>query len=167
MSILTKASEKFLLYVTMLISFGALGVAYFAEYYLGLIPCPLCLYQRVPFFVLIFVCICGLLVKKYRLTIVISTLIFAGGSVLAAYHSGVEHGVFEASNSCKGGVSIPQELSTEEALELLYKSDAVACTKPAIKVGGLSMTEWNFILNLFMMISFIIFLRRNVRLPSK
>jgi disulfide bond formation protein DsbB len=149
-------SYKKLFYGISLVAAFSLILAYFVEYVLGFAPCPLCLYQRVPFFILLITGVIGIFTESYLKTtaVVLVTLLVSIG--LAGYHTGIERGVFEASSHCRGEVDIPDNLSTKEAMKMIYNSPVATCTKPAFKVIGLSMTEWNLLLNLCMLVIVIL-----------
>ncbi len=74
---------------------AALGMAYMAEYVFGLAPCILCLYQRIPYFIVIGLGCLGLLMFKKKPQIAIITIALSGiallaNSIIAFYHTGVE-----------------------------------------------------------------------------
>lgn len=152
-----KTNNFRLLFITIICIFvTALSIAYYTEYVLGLVPCPLCIYQRLACFALIILSIIGLLIKKasnYNIILVMLTLFTA--STLAAYHTGVEHEVFQATEQCSGFVKIPDDLSISDIQKMLYNESGASCTRPAIKIIGLSMTEWNLLLNLFILIAVV------------
>lgn len=142
MSISLKKLHIFIL----LISITSLLGAYFVEYVMKLTACPLCIYQRFPYLLLLFAAIVGLAndesQKKYYI------LIFLCSIILASYHSGVERGVFEMSAFCKPLVTINDNFSVSDFKNLLYNEKLGMCNKPALIIFGLSMAEWNLVLNI-------------------
>lgn len=139
----------------LLISTSALFFAYIVEYIGHLTPCPLCVYQRFPYLIFIFISIIGLangspetLRKCLLLTII-------GAIILAGYHTGIERGFFELSSFCKPLISIKDNLSPLDFKKLLYSQDMPLCNKPALVILGLSMTEWNLLLNCLLLIFLI------------
>jgi disulfide bond formation protein DsbB len=126
----------------------ALSFAYFAEYVLHFTPCPLCIYERFPFLLMIKISVVALLIKKvskYSLFLIVANLL--GGCLLSFYHSGIERGVFSPSSLCSTLVHIPKHLSISDIKNLFYSNDIATCAKATIKLLGLSMAEWNFLLN--------------------
>ena len=130
-----------------LISVTALAAAYTAEYGFGLLPCILCLYQRIPFALGI---VLGLLViasakaKKAGLTIgllILSGFNFLINSALAFYHSGVERLWWKGFEGC----SAPdlEGLSPAEMIEALQNTPAVRCDEIPWEMFGLSMANYN------------------------
>ena len=134
------------------ISVVSLIIAYFVEYIMQLVACPLCIYQRFPYLLLIAVSLMALQgsKKRYYYWYII---IFAISIFLAAYHTGVERGLFELSSFCKPAIQITDNLSVMEFRQSLENQPISACDKPALTIIGLSMTEWNLFLSivLFMM----------------
>ena len=77
-----------------------------------------------------------------------------GAIVLATYHTGIERGVFELSSLCKPLISITNNISVSDFTKLLYNQKIAMCNKPALVVFNLSMTEWNLLLNIILLIFF-------------
>ncbi len=132
------------------ISVISLCFAYYVEYIMALAACPLCIYQRFPYLILFALSIIGLsskcsLIKSYLLTCLLSLL-------LSAYHSGVERGIFALSAACKPLTSYSSEMSSLDIQNILYSQQLGMCNKPALLIFGLSMAEWNFILNIALII---------------
>lgn len=137
---------------TLLLLFTSFGLvfAYIVEYIMGLPVCPLCIYQRFPYLILIVLSIISIsgqskLNKYYIITIVLAIF-------LASYHTGVERGIFEMSGFCKPLVKISNNMSVSDFTKMLYSAgDIGQCNKPALVILGLSMTEWNLLFNLFLL----------------
>lgn len=119
------------------VSSGALLFAYIAEFFFNLVPCMLCIYQRIPYFILLGISLCGLLCqksRKYLVYLVILALIVELS--LAAYHIGVEHYWIEENHMCQ----IDNKLSA-----LSFKQVASSCSDVKFKFMNLSMAEWNLV----------------------
>ncbi|MEP5717828.1 MAG: disulfide bond formation protein B, partial [Alphaproteobacteria bacterium] len=89
------------------ISAGALGLALHAQFVLGLEPCNLCLYQRIPYAVIgLFAGACMMRpnAKAVRAVVGLAALGFAIGAAIAVYHVGVEQHWW-ASAVCGGTVT--------------------------------------------------------------
>jgi disulfide bond formation protein DsbB len=144
------AGHRQLFFLSLLaIAISSLAFAYFVEYVLGFEPCILCLYQRVPYLLLTLVTISALILKKHHNYLLIATTVILLCSIcLAAYHTGIERGFISPSSTCNGGITIPDGASADEIRELLYAAPIAACTRAAIKILGVSMTEWNLILSI-------------------
>lgn len=136
----------------LLISSFVLFIAYVTEYIMGLFPCSLCIYQRFPHLILIVLSIIsisgGHVLNKYYLI----TIIFA--IIIASYHLGLEKDIFRSSFICKRQMIMHiKHLSVLDFSKMIYNSNYIGqCSKPVLTILGLSMTELNLILNLFLVI---------------
>jgi disulfide bond formation protein DsbB len=133
----------------MLFSALALGFAYTSEHIFGLLPCILCIYQRIPFFIVILLSLISLACHgKTRLVLValcsIFILIDAG---IAGYHLGVENGKFHVDGGCEAGDTKPTTI--EEMRNELIGRAAAPCEKPQFVFLGISMAGWNFFFSSF------------------
>ena len=142
-------------YILLLaLSSFVLVFTYVVEYIMRLPACPLCIYQRFPYLILIVLSIISISGQNVLSKYYITTAVFA--IFLATYHTGVERGVFEMSELCKPIVKISNNMPVSDFTKMLYGTNQVGqCSKPALVVFGLSMTEWNLILNLFLLTMFM------------
>lgn len=147
-SMKTKDAHPVLVFI-LVASILALAVALFTEYVLGFPPCKLCIYERIPFVILIKISISGMFATKYKrfwLICIAMTLLVSIG--IASYHTGVEHHIFEAGTRCNPEVQMSDKMSVDEIKNMLYAKPIATCTKPPFKVLMLSMAEWNLIFNI-------------------
>ncbi|GAB4162323.1 MAG: disulfide bond formation protein B [Rickettsiaceae bacterium] len=138
-----------------MVAVSAIGLAfaYFVEYVMSLAACPLCIYQRFPYLVFIMIAIIGLASDQKLVKYYVITTLFA--ITLASYHTGIERGIFELSALCKPLVAIGDDTSVTDFREMLYSKQIAMCNKPALVIFGLSMTEWNLLLNVTLLTMFI------------
>lgn len=131
-----------------LFSFIALMMAYLSEIVLNLRPCILCIYQRVPYFILVSIASMAVYLpsskKIIRLFIV---LLIMAEIILAFYHVGIEHYIFEESYSCKSNHQIGNILSANSLIS--------SCSEVYFRFMNLSVAEWNLILSVLMLVYFI------------
>ena len=130
-------------------SIGALLVAYYAEIVHQLEPCILCIYQRIPFALVIIFGFTGI----FRPTLLKWTLLFAGiaflaGSSIAIYHVGIEQHWWES--SCTG--ELVRKLSTTNFLHELQKKPAKPCDELEWAFLGISMASYNVFYSLVLSI---------------
>lgn len=152
-----KDSYKMLHISLITISITALATAYFAEYILHYAPCPLCIYERFPYLTLIKICLTALIIRqlsKYTFVFIFLTLL--SSCILSTYHSMVERGIIQPSSLCSSMIRFPKSFSIEHIKQMLYSQPITSCTKPAIKILGISMTEYNLLLNLGLLIGLLI-----------
>ena len=132
----------------IIISTTSLAFAFFVEYALGFEPCILCLYQRVPYYLLMLIGIAGMVFKNHKYPIYLALFVFFSAAMLAGYHAGIEREWFNPTDTCNPGFNIPENASVDEIRQMLYDAPIATCTKAAFKIFGISMTEWNLILNI-------------------
>lgn len=169
MSILTvtNLAIRRLFIAIYLISLGALGLGFFTQYVLGFAPCELCLYQRVPYVILSIISMAALILKRSEKTWIIMIILSVLSSIgLSGYHTLIERGALEGSSHCNPDINMPDNLSTEQIKQQLYQRDVATCTKAPFKVMMLSMTEWNLVFNLILLISLLYYLRKRVYATS-
>ena len=138
--------------VQAILVFSILSIfsAYFIEYVLGHKPCKLCLYQRYPYFVSVFLILNIIVLKKYvKLTLLTLALVSFFGSAIAFYHFGIEQGFFNEALICEAK-NFNNNLSKEELLKNL-EENTISCKTVTFRVFGLSLASINTIL------SFILF----------
>ncbi len=149
------------------VSLGSLALAFFTQYVLGFAPCELCLYQRAPYVILALVSIAALILKRSEKMWVAMIMISILSSIgLSGYHTLIERGVLNASAHCNPDMNMPDELSAEQIRQQLYQRDVATCTKAPFKVMMLSMTEWNLVFNLILLIYLPYYLKKRVYATS-
>lgn len=141
--------------LTLAASVAMLGGAWSFQLFGGLQPCPLCLYQRWPYWVVIV--FAGLAVLAGRrlapgglaVFAVISGLVFLTGAGIAAFHVGVEQHWWEGLSTCGGGVHDPN-MSIEELKAKLFATPLVRCDDVAWSLFGISMAGYNLTISVFL-----------------
>lgn len=126
--------------LTCATSIAAIMIAYISEYGFGLEPCPLCLYQRIPYALL---AICGFALWQWNKPIFIPLIItlLSVEIGLAAYHMGIEYQWWQGLTSCSGSL----KANTIEELRMQIASAPTArCDEPAFTFI-LSMAGWNMV----------------------
>ncbi len=129
--------------LVLAVSLAVVGTAVASQYLGGLEPCVLCYYQRYPWYAVIALMAVALVLparaRGYLLGL--AALLFAAGTVLAAYHVGVEHKVFAGPAAC-GSVTITGQ-SIEALRAQLAGKPIVRCDQPAWMLFGVSMAGYN------------------------
>ena len=160
LEIITARGNRYFFLSMILVAIISLAYAFFVEYILGFEPCTLCLYQRIPYFLIIILSISGAASQNNRyILLLLASTIFAA-ICLAAYHTGVERRIWDGTTTCNMGVQIPDNISVEEVRELLYNAPIATCTVAAYRIFKISMTEWNLIMNICFMIYTLIIIRK-------
>lgn len=136
-------------------SAGAIGFAWTLQYGFNKLPCPLCYYQRYPYFANIAIGILAVALAKKapkiaHFLLLLAALVFLGGAGIAMFHIGVEHGWWEGLSTCGAGIGPPVGATIEELKEYFSKAPIVDCRVPGWSLFGVSMTEQNLIFSLFL-----------------
>ncbi len=134
-------------WATLAVGAGALGTAFLAQHAGGLEPCPLCLWQRVPYLVVAGLGGLGLdprLAPADRWTVAVAAgAVFLAGAVIAGYHVGVEQHWWENTACAVGGGA-----SSVEALKQQLAAAPRPCDEPAWTLFGVSMAGYNLLASL-------------------
>ena len=146
-------NKKFLFAILICISL-ILVFAFVIEYKLGHQPCKLCLYERIPYFLSIFLITKIFFVKSYeKITLLILSLVFATSSILAFYHFGIEQGFFEESITCII-TNASESMNKEQILEQL-KQNNISCKDVSFRILGFSLATINTIFSIILSVIFI------------
>ena len=148
-----KQKNNLLLTCILLVIVVALVFAFIVQYVFDHKPCQLCLYERIPYFISVFLIILTLLISKSRkIILLILALIFLASATLSFYHFGIEQGFFNELNVCGAG-NFSETLSKEELLQKLEK-ESVSCKDVNFTIAGLSLASINGIFSLFLSVIF-------------
>lgn len=118
----------------------------------GYLPCQLCLWQRIPYYVAgpILVLV-GLMTyagifgrKVLSILVVFCGSVFVLSALLATYHSGVEWSFWQGPNSC-GGASNFTTTDATDLLGALSTTRPPSCNEAAGRFLSLSFAGWNVI----------------------
>ena len=151
---MTKQINKKVLFIILIFICLVLVSAFVIEYKLGHQPCKLCLYERIPYFLSIFLIIKIFFIRSYeKITLLILSIIFIISFILAFYHFGIEQGFFSESLACTSG-DLSKMLSKEELLEQL-KQNSISCKDVSLKILGLSLAAINTIFSLILSVIFM------------
>ena len=134
--------KKFYLLIFLISIINLLG-AVFIENVLEQSPCRLCLYQRIPYLISIFICFFGFNYYKNFLWIYLLLILFIISTILAGYHVGIENSIFEEFSSCtNNNTSITDKLDLLNSL----KKTMPSCKDVDFKLFGLSLATINLII---------------------
>ena len=136
------------------ISLISIIAAFLIEYVLGHQPCNLCLMQRIPYGLSIFLIILNYLIKKnVQFIILLLIILFSFSFLISFYHFGIEQGIFSESSVC-GLNSVSEIISKEEILKQLNERN-ISCKDVTFRIFGLSLTTFNIVISLFLSILLI------------
>ncbi len=128
-------------------SAAALTIALASQYWGGLAPCKLCLWQRLPHGAVIVIGIGALLwfrgPRERAALGWLAALAFAAGAAIAAYHAGVEQGWFPGPTSCTGNPSLNEAKTIDDLRRQLLAEPVVRCDEIPWSLFGISIAAWN------------------------
>jgi len=134
-----------------LVSIATILGAYYFEYVLHYQPCPLCLEQRIPYYVGIPLALVVALAAKFgapRWLLVVGfaalALAMANGAGLAAYHAGVEWHFWAGPQECSGDPNFGHAGSVLEQLNTVI---VVRCDEAAWRLFGVSLAGYNVMIS--------------------
>ncbi len=132
-------------------SFGILAAVFAFEHLMGLAPCPLCLNQRIAFYLAVPLGLLAALsaTKKPRLStisFITLTLIFITNSAYGGYHAGIEWGYWPGPASCAGNTF--EVTNIEELILSLEKGAPPSCSEAPWRLFGLSLAGYNMLASL-------------------
>lgn len=125
--------------------------AYFFQYVLKLQPCPLCLEQRIPYYIAIPLALViawgaaqGAPRTLVRLGFVLLAITMLVGGGIAVYHAGIEWKFWPGPAECSGPLT---SLGTGGLLQQLETTTVVRCDEAAWRLFGLSLAGYNVLIS--------------------
>lgn len=140
------------------ISLLAILAAFVAEYGMGLKPCALCLYQRIPYYIGLIGFVSYFIPQYQKYFRIFYIALFLASVTLAFYHMGVEYKWFSYHSECTSQIT---GNNIDQIKAQLLSQAIVRCDEPALIIFGLSMAGWNFILSLLLIILLIFLKQKN------
>ncbi|MGA0563969.1 disulfide bond formation protein B [Ancylobacter sp. VNQ12] len=125
---------------------GTLAGAWYFQLVVGLAPCPLCLEQRIPYYVgvpvalLAAICAAGGKAPLARVALGLTGMLMALAAALAVYHAGVEWGFWAGPTACSGSGPV---LTSGNLLEGLQQARVARCDEAPWRLFGLSLAGYN------------------------
>ena len=135
--------------IIFIISLLSLLIALYIEFFLGYPPCKLCIYQRIPYLIAIFITFLGISYSKNLFWLYALLLVFFSSFLLSGYHFGIEQEVFKEFSGCTGN---SLDIIDKSELLKILNSEVNSCKNVDFQIFGLSLATINFLL------SFIIFI---------
>ena len=131
--------------ILAIIVFTSVLFSFFLEFFLNLIPCKLCLYQRYLWLFLLLACILNLKQSsESRYIEIIITITLCAIITLSFYHSGIEFGFFNNIISCTSENN--ETVNSIEELDFLIRNTKnMDCAFPKFKIFNLSLSNLSFL----------------------
>jgi disulfide bond formation protein DsbB len=152
----TAEPERTVPLVGAALAVAAIGIAtilgaYYFEYVLHYQPCPLCLEQRIPYYVGIPLALVLALAARFTAPRPLLVAGFAAlalamfiGAALAAYHAGVEWHLWAGPQECSGDPNFGRSGSLLDQLNTVI---VVRCDEAAWRLFGVSLAGYNAVIS--------------------
>ena len=121
----------------------AIALALVLQFGFGFAPCNLCLWERWPYLVAVAAAVGALIVDTPRAGLAAMAVVLLGGTGLAAFHVGVEQGLFALPESC---AAAGRAQSLDELRQMLANAPP-RCDQVSAQFLGLSLAAWNLALS--------------------
>ena len=131
----------FILFYSSLAIFFALYV----EYVLGYKACKLCLYQRIPYIIAIFISFIGYNYYKNNKILILIITIFSISFFISGYHYGIENNIFDEFSGCAANTL---EIIDKSELLKSLNNNVSSCKDVNFKLFGISLAGINSLLSL-------------------
>ena len=146
----------FLINTVLILSLSSLIFVFILQYEYGILPCKICIWQRWPhIFNIILVLIILSSSLKTNFVFVFGLINMFLAFILALYHYGLEQNLWDNVFSCSGEIKF-NDLSTEEILKNLNNTPIKTCEIEAWNFLNLSLTGWNMILTIFILLIWLL-----------
>ncbi len=148
MSIFVKKKNFYLL--ILIISILTIFFALYVEYILQYKACKLCLYQRIPYLIAIFISFIGFNYYKNDKILLLIILIFVLSFLISGYHYGIEKNIFVEFSGC--ATSNLDITDKKTLLKTLSDNIPNSCKDVNFKLFGISLAGINSVLSLLIVI---------------
>jgi disulfide bond formation protein DsbB len=145
--------------LAFLLGLAAILGAWGSELFGGLVPCELCLEQRLAYYwglpvLALVLLLWHRLPRAVRLGgLVVAAAIFAWGTYLGAYHAGVEWGFWPGPTACTGAGG---ELSFSDLSNLNAAPRVVPCDQVQFRFLGLSLAGYNALVSAAIVVALLL-----------
>ena len=122
--------------------------AIYIEKILGFLPCKLCIYQRIPFLVAIFICFLGYNYFKSDRILIALIITLTLSSALSGYHFGIENSIFEEYAGCTNiNIDVTNKEKIIKSLGMVKN-----CKDVEFTILGVSLSGLNFLTSLLIVL---------------
>lgn len=150
--------KKYYFQIVFIISSIIIVSAYILEYIYNFPPCKLCIYQRIPYFLILFVCATSFLMEYRNIHFYAIFFLFFSSFLIASFHSLVERGLIEYNSGCSS--SINDFESIEDLRNHLESVALTKCDEIIFSIMGLSLANINSLISFSLVLFNIYFILR-------
>ena len=159
-----KLIEKYYFLIVFIASSCILISAYILEFFFNHPPCNLCEYQRVPYFLLLFISLISLKIKKIQIKFV-ALICFVSSFIISGFHSLVERKLVEFDIGCTSTGSDIDNI--EDLRNFLEQTPLIKCDEISFSILGLSLANLNFVISALLITLSYYILTKNENKASK
>ena len=150
--------KKYYFGLVFTISLVIISGAYILEFFYNFPPCELCIYQRIPYFFILFICIISFFMQYKNIYFYSIFFLFFTSFLISFFHSLVERGIVEYSSGCTSSVGNFE--SIEDLRSHLDSVSLTKCDEILFSVMGFSLANINTIISLSLVLFNIYFVWR-------
>ncbi len=150
--------KKYYFGLAFTISLVIISGAYILEFFYNFPPCELCIYQRIPYFLILFICIISFFMEYKNIHFYSIFFLFFTSFLISSFHSLVERGIVEYSSACTS--SVENFESIEDLRMHLDSVPLTKCDEILFSVMGFSLANINTIISLSLVLFNIYFVWR-------
>ena len=151
------ASRTQIISTLLFINISILLSAYYIQYVLKVPPCPMCQYQRIPYYLTVVTLgVFFLNIVDFKKLILILIFLSTSNIIISFYHIGIEQGFFIELNSCKDNFGAND---TQELLKELSSKSIVSCKEVGLRIFGFSLATLNFLVNIALILFYSLILK--------
>ena len=145
---------KKIFYGIFFFSIVSIFFAFYLQYILGHAPCKLCIYQRVPYYLIIAIGVINLLFNKYlKFSLILISVLLLSELFISGYHTLSTFGIIEYTG-CESA-TLPTDINQlKEAL--LKDSLVVTCSNANLKFFGIPLSLYNTLFSAFFLLIIIV-----------
>ena len=132
--------------IVLIISVFSIVSAFYIEYILGHQPCNLCLIERIPYILSIFLIVLNhIFIKKDKFLIILLFITFVASFIISIYHFGIEQGFFNESTIC--GVKNTNGIISKEELLKQLNGKIIICKDLTFRILRFTQSSIHIILS--------------------
>lgn len=145
---------KKMFYGIFFFSIVSILFAFYLQYILGHAPCKLCIYQRVPYYLIIAIGVINLLFNKYlKFSLFLISVLLLCELFISGYHTLSTFGIIEYTG-CESA-TLPTDINQlKEAL--LNDKLVVTCSNANLKFFGIPLSFYNTLFSTFFLLIIIL-----------
>ena len=154
-----KTEDYFILYAYLSSIFVILFALYF-QYFKNFPPCELCIYQRIPYIIIILICSVNFfLAINHKFLFLFISIIYFASFIVSGFHFGVEQSWWTFKSSCSNTLNDFENI--DELRNFLEEVPITKCNEVILSFYGLSMAGYNVLYSLVNFIISIFYIRRS------